>query len=388
MAFPAQPLWHSRFWIWDVYLIAGTVVAVVIVLLFPNRAEPRSLIAAGLLVGLIAWMIGFGFSQSATQRGSRRLIIFLCGALLLIVSAMVLTPTAFGALPVAYPLLFMSLTTPAAVVATVAVSMVPLLSQLGWYGTGGSDLAITAALTGMTLVVSPMIGIWVRSAIAQGQRLEAVTSELASSRAEAAQLAHEAGTIAERSRLAREIHDTLAQGFTSIVTLSQAVDAAWDTDPDTARAQVRLIEQTARENLAESRAIVADLSPAPFADASLADALRRLGERHRAETSVPVAVSASSAPLPTPVEVVLLRSAQEALSNVRKHAQATAVDVTLCQSSGTARLTVRDNGIGFTVPRPGYGLTGMRQRVRQVGGSVRVASTPGNGTLVEVEVPA
>jgi len=388
MASPVQPLWHSRFWIWDVYLIAGTVVAVVIVLLFPDRAETRPLVAAGLLVALVGWLIGFGLSQSATQRGGTRLTVFLCGAMLLIVSAMALTPTAFGALPVAYPLLFMSLTTPPAVVAAVAISVVPLLSQLAWYGTDGRDLAITAALTGMTVVVSPMIGIWVRSAIEQGQRLETVTAELASSRAEAARLAHEAGTTAERSRLAREIHDTLAQGFTSIVTLSQAADASWDSDPDTARAQVRLIEQTARDNLAESRALVADLSPAPIADASLADALRRLGERHYAETVVPVAVSAASAPLPTAIEVVLLRSAQEALANVRKHAQATDVGLMLCQSAGGARLTLRDNGIGFDPPRPGYGLTGMRHRVEQVGGSMRVDSAPGAGTLVEVEVPA
>jgi len=388
MASPVQPLWTSRFWIWDVYLIAGSVVAVVIVLLFPNRTELRSLVAAALLVTLIGWLIGFGFSQSATQRGGPRLVVFLCGALLLIVSAMALTPTAFGALPVAYPLLFMSLATAPAVIATVAISVVPLLSQLGWYGTDGRDLAITAALTGMTLVISPMIGIWVRSAIAQGQRLETVTAELASSRAEAARLAHTAGMTAERGRLAREIHDTLAQGFTSIVTLSQAADAIWDTDSDAAHTQVRLIEQTARDNLVESRAIVADLSPTPIADASLADALRRLGERHLAETGVPVSVSASSAALPTAIEVVLLRSAQEALANVRKHAQATGVDMVLCQSSGTARLTVRDNGIGFDSPRPGYGLTGMRQRVQQVGGTIRVDSAPGTGTFLEVEVPA
>lgn len=383
-----QPVWHTRFWIWDVYLIAGTVVAIAIVLLFPNRLEPRPMIAAVLLAVLIVWLVGFGRSQSATQRGDRRVAVFLCGAMTLIVAAMALTPTAFGALPVAYPLLFMSLGTPAAVLATIAISVVPLLAQLGWYGLSGNDLAITVALTAMTLVISPMIGIWVRTAMTQGQRLETLTSELASSRAEAAQLAHEAGTTAERGRLAREIHDTLAQGFTSIVTLSQAADALWEQDPDAARAQLRLIEQTARENLVESRSIVADLSPTPIADASLADALRRLGERHRAETGVPVSVSAESAALPTATEVVLLRAAQEALTNVRRHADAVNVQVILRHRDGIARLTVRDNGIGFDTRAPGYGLTGMRQRVRQIGGTMRVDSAPGSGTRIEVEVPA
>ena len=148
---------------------------------------------------------------------------------------------------------------------------------------------------------------------------------LAASRAEVSRLSHEAGTAAERERLAREIHDTLAQGFTSIVALTQAIESEMDTDPTAARRHLELAARTARENLDEARSMVAALPPSALASGTLADALRRQVERLTAESGSkppagrgPAGAAHGGGGGPAP-------GAQEALHNARRHAHATTV---------------------------------------------------------------
>jgi signal transduction histidine kinase len=220
----------------------------------------------------------------------------------------------------------------------------------------------------------------------------ALIRELNSTRAEVARLSREAGIAEERQRLAGDIHDTVAQGLSSVVMLVEAADVVLTRDPAAARAHLTLAARTARENLDETRAIVAALTPSPLTDASLADALGRLVERFRqdvgAATSMDIAGDAR--PVPTGTEVVLLRVAQEALNNVRKHAGASTVSLTLAYGAQTVSVQVRDDGCGFDVAAlaPGYGLGGMQTRVEQVGGRLSIASTPGAGTTVRTEVTA
>ncbi|MEU5691727.1 sensor histidine kinase [Actinosynnema sp. NPDC020468] len=226
---------------------------------------------------------------------------------------------------------------------------------------------------------------------AQSQRRKEMVAELATMVEENAGLhaqlliqAREAGVLDERQRLAREIHDTLAQGFTGIITQLQAVDAP-DRHVDTA---VRL----ARENLAEARRSVHALSPPALEDANLPDALDEVVAGWIDQTGVPVTVSCTGVPRPLhpEVEVTLLRAAQEALANVAKHAAAHRVGLTLSYMEDVVTLDVRDDGTGFDpdARTAGFGLVGMRQRVARLAGALVVESEPGAGTAVSASVPA
>jgi signal transduction histidine kinase len=198
--------------------------------------------------------------------------------------------------------------------------------------------------------------------------------------------------MAERQRLAGEIHDTLAQGFSSILMLIQAAEAQLELSPETARSQLGLAAQTARENLAEARTLVGGLASAQLQAGTLEDALRRITERASAELGLQAtfATDGTSRRLSAATEVVLLRTGQEALANVRKHAGAHNVAVQLCYSGDSVRLEVTDDGAGFdpALVNGGYGLRGMRARVDEAGGTFAVRSAPCEGTFVQVEVPA
>jgi signal transduction histidine kinase len=202
--------------------------------------------------------------------------------------------------------------------------------------------------------------------------------------------------MAERERMAREIHDTLAQGMTSIVMLAQAAQVELQRGrSEPAGTKLAAIEDTARENLAEARALVAAFTPVALSGATLTEVLRRQAERFAAETGVDVQVSLDMADeevavLPQGQQVVVLRAAQESLANVRKHAGATQVRITLGIAAGGICIEIRDDGLGFEpqAPASGFGLAAMRGRVEESGGTVQVDSAPGRGTRVQVLIPA
>jgi signal transduction histidine kinase len=247
----------------------------------------------------------------------------------------------------------------------------------------------------VSLVVSLLFGIWIEKVITQSEQRAELIEQLESARDELAEAHHSAGVMAERERMAREIHDTLAQGMTSIVMLAQAAAVELQRGgTDGAAARLAAIEDTARENLAEARALVAAFTPVALSEATLTEVLRRQAERFAAETGVDVQVSLDLpdeevAALPQAQQVVLLRAAQEALANVRKHARATQVLITLGLSDGRVWIEIRDDGSGFApaTVTGGFGLAAMRGRVEESGGSVQVESAPGRGTKVQVLMP-
>ncbi|RLP91436.1 sensor histidine kinase [Micromonospora sp. BL4] len=284
----------------------------------------------------------------------------------------------------------MLLPTASAVGAVVVFTAVQVV--LDWLRSGGGpDARETLLAAVMIAVVVSVTGSWVQHLFVDADRRAALVDELAASRDEVARLSRQAGVDAERQRLAGEIHDTIAQGLSSVVMLIQAADAELDRDTGQARRHLALAVTTARANLAEARALVAALTPAELAGSPLVEAVRRVADRFTAETGVPVtlATPGTQRPLPTPVEVVLLRVTQEALANARKHAAAGRVEVRLEGRDGVVVLEVRDDGCGFTIPPAGdgYGLASMRNRVEQVAGTLRVSSSPGAGTTVRAEVP-
>lgn len=212
-----------------------------------------------------------------------------------------------------------------------------------------------------------------------------------------------AGVLEERQRLAREIHDTLAQGFTSIVMNLEAAEGARPSAPSGVQTYLDYARRTARESLSEARRLVWALRPEALENSSLSEAISGLARRWSEESGISceVTVTGTPRPLPTSIENVLHRVTQEALSNVRKHARADRVVLTLSYMGGLVILDVRDDGVGFDATKHssmapgavdgsagGFGLGAMRGRVEQVGGTLVVESSPGRGTALVVELPA
>lgn len=252
------------------------------------------------------------------------------------------------------------------------------------------------------VVAGPVIGAAVALAIAAGyaalfreaREREALIADLVATRGQLADAERQAGVLAERERLAREIHDTIAQGLSSIQLLLHAVERADEHHP--AIDHVRLARETAAANLAETRRIIAALSPAALGEHGLEDALRRLATATERASSLQVEVTVSGAPVPTPmpIETALVRIAQASLANVTQHAAASRVGITLSYMEDSVSLDVVDDGRGFDpavaerAARAGsFGLTAVRGRVEQLGGTASVESSPGNGTAVAVAIP-
>jgi signal transduction histidine kinase len=211
-------------------------------------------------------------------------------------------------------------------------------------------------------------------------RLEQALAENAGLHAQLLTQAREAGVLEERQRLAREIHDTIAQGLTGVITQLGAARQSHDR-PDEQDRHLANAEQIARESLAEARRSVEGSLPGPLEAATLPDALRVLARDWSERAAVPaqVTITGDRIRLEREIEVTLLRTAQEALANVAKHARASRVNLTLSFMDDVVTLDVRDDGVGFDVDRPaptagGFGLHGMRQRVARVAGSLEVES--------------
>ncbi|NEA29548.1 sensor histidine kinase [Actinomadura bangladeshensis] len=223
--------------------------------------------------------------------------------------------------------------------------------------------------------------------------LQRLIDELVRTRGELAASQRAAGVLEERERLSREIHDTLAQGLTSMGILLQAADRQWDTAPDAARRHLRRATEAAAANLEEARHFVRALAPPALASGSLAAALGELAGPADAEPRVRFRVEGEEYPVDVEVQAALLRVAQGAVANAREHAAADTVVITLTYLGEAVSLDVADDGSGFdpedAAPAPGrgYGIRAMRDRLAEVGGVLTVESAPGAGTVVAATVP-
>ncbi|MEU0480254.1 sensor histidine kinase [Streptosporangium sp. NPDC006013] len=228
-----------------------------------------------------------------------------------------------------------------------------------------------------------------------GAKLAALAEENADLQAQLLTRAREAGVLAERQRMAREIHDTIAQGLTAILTQLEAADRVIDDMP-AVRSPLNTVRTLARESLNEARRSVQALRPAPLDEAQLATALHDTAMKWSQTTGVLASVSVTGDPQPLhlEVEVTLLRVAQEALANVGKHASATRVALTLSYMEDVVALDVRDDGAGFTLEAAGssnaggFGLIAMRQRVTRLAGNFEIETAPGQGTGISATIPA
>ncbi|MBO0819429.1 MAG: sensor histidine kinase [Nocardiopsaceae bacterium] len=228
------------------------------------------------------------------------------------------------------------------------------------------------------------------------ERLETTLAENAGLHQQLLAQAREAGVLDERQRMAREIHDTLAQGLTGIITQLQAADQASE-DPVARRRHFDTATRLARDSLTEARRSVDALRPQPLERASLVDALGSVADSWAALHGVAAAFTVTGTPGPASAdtEFALLRIAQEALANVAKHAAASRAGLTLSYMDDEVVLDVRDDGRGFDPADPparseaegGFGLVAMRERIEALSGRLQVESEPGKGTAISACVP-
>ena len=202
------------------------------------------------------------------------------------------------------------------------------------------------------------------------------------------------GAIQERNRLARDIHDTIAQGLSGLVMQLESADAMIEGESrdDTLADIVDRALELARENLEEARRSVRDLRAAPLDDQSLPAALERLVERRGAEEGWEVALTVvgGAQPLDERIETALYRIVQESLTNIAQHADATDVSVALTVEPDDAEVVVSDDGTGFdpaSLDEANFGLVGMRERTRRIGGEFSLESSWTEGTSIVVSVP-
>jgi signal transduction histidine kinase len=255
------------------------------------------------------------------------------------------------------------------------------------------NLALVVALATVTeraLAQNRQRGKVIAELAETNQRLEDALAENAGLHAQLLAQAREAGTLDERQRLAGEIHDTLAQGLVGIVTQLEAVV---QTSPELSAKGRRHLDQAralARSSVTEARRSVRALRPEQLEQAELVEAIEGLTRRWSVDTGIPVRTETTGCPQPMPdeIEFALFRVAQEALTNVAKHAAATKVGVTVSFLGDAVLLDVLDDGHGFdpTERSAGYGLAGMRDRLARVGGLLEVESAPGEGTAVNASV--
>ena len=375
-----------QLWQWQAYFAAVGALGVLLAWVTPVPDLRDRFVATGLLLVLCCWWALFGRRLYRRDARDAAGIGYFAGVFALAIPLLVLAPNCcwvlFALAPQVFMLIGRNLTGNALVSCLV---LLPALVELVGYGPDWDfwvSVAIGVGMAGMSM----LINLATEQLARQNTERAGLIAQLEAGRAEIAELSRQAGAAAERERLAAEIHDTLAQGFTSILTLVQA--AAAEPDRDRAGTYLDLAAHTARDNLGEARALVGALTPPAMSAGSLVDAVRRQAGRLTDECGIRAEFTgAELGVVPMPVEVVLLRSAQEALANVRRHSGARTAWVSIGGTEDTVLLTIADDGTGFdpAAAATGFGLRGMRNRVEQVGGTLTVDSGP-NGTTVRVEV--
>jgi signal transduction histidine kinase len=334
--------WHT------VFAALAAITAVVMVI---DKEPTDGWTALVLLGALCVWYAVVGAKAMRDQRG----VVYLVGAAPLTVTLFAFSPVGSVMLFALYPHIWTLLPTNGAIAVTVVV-----ISAVTAVVAAAESVLFAVVLGGVTLAGGLLLGWWISRIIDQSRERAALV-------------------VAERQHLAREIHDTLAQGFAAILLQLEAIEQINGPSEHVDKAR-----RVARENLAEARALVDALAPPDLHASSLADAVERITEARNAE----FVLTGRPRALPAMQEVMLLRAVQEALANVGKHAGATRTEVALVYADNVT-LTIQDDGTGFDPAQQsnGFGLTAMRDRASETGAVLTVRSAPGAGTKLRLEIP-
>lgn len=382
----------NRRW-WDVAITAITVIVLPVALL-QDAATP---VGVGLGVGAVGLVVlaYFFLARPELSEAAPRwhLVAFTAVAAVALVVGVAAVPFLAMMQVMVYPLAWV-----------IAPSRRPAIISSGIFAAAvflgflvGGDFTSAALLTGtvtavFSLAFSIAFGLWIASIADHAEERGRLLAELDLAQSELEALALERGAAAERERLARDIHDTLAQTLAGLVILAErAGRQSRDQQTDAAAATIGTVEQVARDALAESRALVARMAAVP-SEVAFESAIERLAERFRVDSGLDIAVDLGAldpdAASDRETQVVALRCVQEGLANVRKHARATRVRVTAADEGDGISLTVSDDGRGFDLDasRTGYGLDGMRDRLALAGGALGI-DTSERGTTLRITIP-
>ncbi|WP_372592795.1 sensor histidine kinase [Actinotalea sp.] len=274
-----------------------------------------------------------------------------------------------------------------AVLAATGAAVLALGAHEGWRVAG-----VVGPVIGAGVVV--LLGRAYQALAREVEEREALVVRLLATQERLAATERAAGALSERAALARELHDTVAQGLASIQLLLHAAERADPAGPGVQH--VQLARRTAAANLDETRRFIRERTPTLVGEDGLGPALRRLADTQWKHEGLTVRVRVADAlRLPMPVGTAILRIAQGAMSNTIQHAEASNVTLSVVHGDGTVRLTVSDDGRGFDVEateaRPSsqdsFGLRSTRERVDALGGALEVVSAPGEGTTLVVDLP-
>lgn len=378
---PARPL-ASRWWALAVVAVV-VVCGVILGLVVPST--PAWWVAA---TALALYVVAFAAFGRRAVEGSRSAVLFVAVGVLVTGTVVSVEPSlaVFQALamPTAWVLTISRRAAVAANAFVAGAAGTGFFVSLGFSPAATSSAALTVLFS---FAGSVALGLWIYRIADDAEERARLLDELTAAQDELAALHRDAGVTDERQRLARELHDTIAQTLAGTVLLAQRArrELATGTLSD---ATLGSLEDAAREALTETRTLVAGSAPVELG-AGLAGALEVLAERFRRESGASITVSvALDAPLHRDAEVALLRCAQEGLANVRKHAGASSVAVTLDGDGADAVLRVTDDGRGLdpaAIP-DGFGLSGLRARLALVGGSLAVSGSA-RGTVIEARLP-
>lgn len=341
------------------HLLTSVLLAIIVVRAFVEEHSAHERLLLVLATALMAAVYLLGLTPLVRRRRWQALSWLAA----LVVCWMLVLALAPEGVYLAFPLFFLAAHLLPNRPAVAAIAGLTVIAIIGY-----------AAQRGLTfsVVIGPVLGALVAIATVLGMRAIDRESE-------------RRGILEERERLAREIHDTLAQGLTSIQLLLGAAGPRIDTDPAHARSLVDEARTVATANLEEARRFVRALAPADLESAPLDVALERVATSAGAGFTV----TGQSRPLPTAYDVALLRITQEALANAANHAASARTAVTLSYLPDEIALDIVDDGVGFdpSVPAAGFGLDSMRSRATALGGRLSIESAPGSGTAVAVALP-
>lgn len=386
-----------RPYLWTIVLYALLLLPLVSLLPAASQIWGKLLLTIALVVAfaVLHWLVMFGHPQWPAQ--ADRMVPFVLAILVLTAALNWLDPNyAFLFLFVVgyafryLPLRWAALVDILVLAAVIGERVIPLLYSISPANVLGAVASKAWLLFGILLVT------WIAHFARMARERQELLEQLQATQSELAAAERQAGILEERARLAREIHDTLAQGLTSIVMHLEAAEQMLPTHAEAASEHLDQARRSARDNLAETRRFVWALQPQALERDALPQALSRVAQHWTDESHIPVAVSVTGRPCPLlpEAQVTLLRAAQEALANVSKHARASQVTLTLSYMNDRVMMDVNDDGVGFDLAQmgadgaaDGFGLAGMRQRVERLEGHLTIESAPGEGTTVVAEIP-
>lgn len=372
---------------WDV-LFALAMVLFVAIATFTYSPSAGQQVLAWVVLGLMT--VAYLLLGRTALRGERFGVLFSAILVVGAGAAVAASPSLAIIQAICFPLIWVCLDP-----ARLAIAFNVLLAAsitIGFFislGTGYDSVVQSLVIEAISLVGSIALGLWISRIADLSAERQKLLDELRDAQGQLAILHRDTGVTSERERLSREIHDTIAQSLTGIVMLAQRATRELDCG-DTAAVgqQLGLLEDSARDALVETRALVAASAPIELGG-GIASALQRLGTRFGHETGIIVTVNATVSSLDRDDEVVLLRCAQEGLANVRKHSGAQTATVTLVADPDSVVLLVHDDGRGFgtasgaAAGSTGFGLAGLRQRLALAGGDLSVSSGSSNSGRTE-----